>query len=155
SPCRAEDGAEHAAEQPGLLSVDWYTSVATVVVFLVLVVILAKTAWKPILSGLKDREDRIRGQIEGAEKANADAKSVLSDYQGKLAAAADEAKKVVEDGRKHAEDLAARIETDAKAEAGRERERALRDIELARQNALKDIHDQVATVATDIAGKIL
>jgi F-type H+-transporting ATPase subunit b len=155
APCRAEDAAEHAAEQPGLLSIDWYVSVATVVVFLALLGILSKTAWRPILAGLKTREDGIRAQIEGADKANADAKALLADYQSKLAAAMDEAKKIVDEGRKDAETLKAHIEGEAQAEALRERERALRDIEIARQGALKDIYDLVAVVSTDVAGKIL
>jgi F-type H+-transporting ATPase subunit b len=155
APCRAEEGAEHAAEKPGLLSVDWYTSAATVVVFVVLLVILSKTAWKPIIAGLRAREQGIREQIEGAEKANADAKSLLSEYQGRLTAAAEEAKKIVDEGRKDAEALAARIHADAKAEAGKERERTLRDIELARQQAVKDVYDEVATVATEVAAKIV
>ena len=159
APCWAEDahgGAGHeAGHSTNPLSPDFVVAIGTVVVFLLLVVILGKTAWKPILAGLKAREDGIREQIQGAEKANADAKGLLTEYQGKLAAAADEAKKAVDDGRKHAEELAARIEADAKAEAGKERERALRDIELARQGAIKDVYDQVAAVATEVAGKIL
>ena len=145
----------HAEGGGNLLNVDLTVALATIVVFVLLVVILWKTAWKPILTGLQAREKGIRDAIEGAEKANADAKALLAEYQAKVAAATDEARKIVEEGRRDAEALKAKIQGEAVAEAGRERDRALRDIEIARQGALKDIYDQVAVVATDVAGRIL
>ena len=138
-----------------LLNVDLPVAIATIVAFVLLVVILSKTAWKPILAGLQAREKGIRDAIEGAEKANADAKALLADYQTKVASAADEARKILEEGRRDAEALKAKIQAEAVAESGRERERALRDIEIARQGAMKDIYDQVSVVATEVAGKIL
>jgi len=155
----AEAGAHaggHAAEGGSdLLNLDLPVAVSTVVVFVLLVVILSKTAWKPILTGLQAREKGIRDAIEGAEKANADAKALLASYQARVDSADEEARKIVEEGRRDAEALKAKINAEAVTEAGRERDRALRDIEIARQGALKDIYDQVSVVATDVAGRIL
>lgn len=150
-------GAAAAHEDAGskLIVPEVVVAVATIVVFVLLLVILSKTAWKPILAGLQAREKGIRDAIEGAEKANADAKSMLAEYQAKLASAAEEARKIVEEGRRDGEALKSKLHADAQAEAGRERDRALRDIEIARQGALKDIYDQVAVVATEVAGKII
>lgn len=144
-----------AGEKPSLLKVDVVVAAATVVVFVVLLVVLGKTAWKPIVSGLAAREQAIRDQIEGAERANAEAKAMLAEYEQRVARAADEARSIVEEGRRDAEALKARIESDARTEAGKERDRALRDIELARQQALKDIFDEVASISTDVAGRII
>ena len=155
APAAAASGEAHGSGGNDILNLELPVAIATIVVFVLLLLILTKTAWKPILSGLQAREKGIRDAIEGAEKANADAKSMLSEYQSKLATATDEARKIVEEGRKDAEALKSKIHADAQAEAGRERDRALRDIEIARQGALKDIYDQVAVVATDVAGKIL
>jgi F-type H+-transporting ATPase subunit b len=147
--------AGHGDSGGSLLNLDLPVAVSTIVVFVLLVLILSKTAWKPILTGLQAREKGIRDAIEGAEKANTDAKALLAEYQTKVASAAEEARKIVEEGRRDAEALKAKIHGEAVAEAGRERDRALRDIEIARQGALKDIYDQVAVVATDVAGRIL
>jgi F-type H+-transporting ATPase subunit b len=156
APEAGAHGGGHAAEGGGdLLNLDLPVAVSTIVVFVLLVLILSKTAWKPILTGLQAREKGIRDAIEGAEKANADAKALLSEYQAKLASADEETRKILEKGRVDAEALGAKIHAEAVTEAGRERDRALRDIEIARQGALKDIYDQVAVVATDVAGKIL
>ncbi|HVG95206.1 MAG TPA: F0F1 ATP synthase subunit B [Planctomycetota bacterium] len=151
--CLAADG--HGEEQPGLLSVNLVVAVTTIVTFLLLLVVLAKTAWKPILQGLQAREKGIRDQIEGAEKANAEARTLLSEYERRLAHATDEARSIVEEGRRDAQAVRGKIEAEARLAATEERDRAVRDIDLARQKALKDIYDEVAKVATDVAGQII
>jgi F-type H+-transporting ATPase subunit b len=154
SPCLAAEG-HGGEEQPGLLSPNLVVSVATIVTFLLLLVILAKIAWKPILQGLQAREKGIRDQIEGAEKANADAKALLAEYEKRIAAATDEARAIVDEGRRDAQTVRGKIEAEAQAAAAEERDRAVRDIDLARQKALKDIYDEVARVATEVAGRIV
>jgi len=141
--------------KPELLKADWFVAGATVAAFVLLLVVLTKTAWKPILDGLQAREKGIRDQIEGAEKANADAKALLADYQAKVTKANDDARAIVEEGRRDAEALKAKLEGDARTEAQKERDRAVRDIDLARQQALKEIYDEVATLSTDVASRIL
>jgi F-type H+-transporting ATPase subunit b len=147
--------APEAGEHASPVSLDLTVVVATIVVFLLLLVVLSKTAWKPILQGLKAREDGIRSNIAAAEKANADAQAMLADYQKKLAAAAEEARSIVEEGKRDAEATRARIEAESKAEVQRERERSRRDIDLAKDAALKEIYERVATLSTEIASKIL
>lgn len=154
APAYAEE-APHGGGGADFMIPDKAVAIATILVFVLLLVVLKKTAWGPILTGLKAREQGIRANIEGAEKANADAKALLGEYQQRLGKAAEEARAIVEEGRRDAESLKSRIVAEASAEAGRERERALRDIEIARQGALKDVYDQVAAVATDVAGRIL
>jgi F-type H+-transporting ATPase subunit b len=152
-PALAAEAGEHG--KPNLLSIDVVVAVATIVVFLLLLFVLTKTAWKPILEGLQAREEAIRASVEGAERANAEAKRIREEFEGRLHAAADEARKIVEEGRKDAEALRAKIEADASAEAEARRERALKDIELARDAALKELHERVAVLATEVAGKIV
>lgn len=151
----AADAHGDAHAKPGLLDVNVVVSAATVAVFVLLLVVLTKTAWKPILTGLQAREKGIRDQIEGAEKANADAKALLAEYQAKLAKANEDARAILEEGRRDAEALKAKLEGDARAEAQKERDRAVRDIGLAREQALKEIYDEVATLSTDVASRIL
>ena len=155
-PCLAAEhaeGGESASSQ--LLKPDYVVAGATIAVFVLLLVVLKKTAWKPILAGLKARADAIRASVEGAERAAAEAKALLADHRKKVDAAADEARSIVEEGRKDAEALRSRIHADAAQEASKERDRAVRDIELAKDAALKELHERVAVLATDVAGRIL
>jgi F-type H+-transporting ATPase subunit b len=155
SPAWAADAHDAAHEKPELIAPNVAVAVATIVVFFLLLLVLKKTAWKPILSGLKAREDAIRAQIEGAERANAEAKALLEEHQRRMAASNEEARHIVEEGRKDAESLRARIQADATVEAAKERERALREIDIAKHGAMKELYDQVASLATDVAGRIL
>src|SRR5262245_61636447 len=102
-PCLAAESEGHAKEAANPVAPDLVVAIATIVVFAFLLLVLTKTAWKPILSGLKAREEGIRTQIEGAEKANAEAKALLEDHRKKVAAATEEARAIVEEGRKDAE----------------------------------------------------
>jgi F-type H+-transporting ATPase subunit b len=146
----AEPGAS-----PNLVAVDFPVLVATIVVFFLVLFVLAKTAWKPILKGLAAREEAIRASVEAAERANEESRRLREDFERRIAHAADEARKIVEEGRKDALALGARIESEAAAEADAGRRRALQDIELARDAALKELHDRVAVLATEVAGKIV
>src|SRR5438270_12138271 len=84
----AEAGGEAQPSSPlyevnqGLIS-----GIVTIVVFLVLVAVLGKYAWGPILSGLKAREEKIRKEIADAEATRAKAEATLREYSQQLATA--------------------------------------------------------------------
>ena len=65
-------------------------SVWTAVVFVVVLLILRKFAWKPIREGLQKREDEIAGQIAQAQRKNEEARQLLVEYEKKLSAAGDD-----------------------------------------------------------------
>ena len=131
------------------------TALFTAVVFGLLLLILGKYAWKPIAEGLDKREGRIAGEIASAEKANLDARHILADYQAKLAGSEAKVREILEQGRRDAELLGRELLDKARAEADVERQRALRDIETATDGALKELAERSATLAVELAGKIL
>jgi len=127
----------------------------TGVVFLILFTVLWKFAWGPISKGLAQREKGIADQIAGAEQANLDAKDLLAQYEQKLADSKDEVRGIIEQGRSDAEKVGQEIVDHAKQEAQAENRRALEQIETATAGALKDLADRSATLAVDLAGKIV
>ncbi len=133
----------------------WDLSLYTFVVFLLLVGVLGKFAWGPIVQGLEKREHGIASQIESAEKANQHAQELLADYEKKLATAQEQVKAMHDDARKVAETTKQSILTEAKAGAEAERDRAVKDIELATDKALKELAEKSANLAVDLAGKIV
>lgn len=64
-------------EKGGLLDVNPGLIFWTIITFLILLFILKKTAWKPILQALKEREDNIRASLEKAEQARKEAEEIL------------------------------------------------------------------------------
>ena len=133
----------------------WDLSLYTFVVFLLLMGILAKFAWGPIAAGLEKREHGIAEQIEAAEEANKEAHGLLAQYEKKLAAAQDQVRAMIEQARQDGESNKQAILAEAKAGAEAEKMRAVRDIELATDKALKDLAERSANLAVELAGKIV
>jgi F-type H+-transporting ATPase subunit b len=137
------------------LSVDPDLAVWTFVVFVVLLIVLKKFAWGPLLTALDAREHGIAEQIAAAERRHEEAKALLAEYERKLASAAGEVKAMIDEAHRDAEQLKQGILAEAKAGADAERVRALRDIEAATDAALKSIAEQSANLAVELAGKIV
>jgi len=127
----------------------------TVVVFVVVLLILWKFAWRPICEGLEKRENEIASQISEAQRKNEEARQLLAQYDKKLAAAADDVRALIEQGRRDAEKVGQQLLDKAREEAGIERQRAVQQIESATLAALKELADRSATLAVDLAGKIV
>lgn len=156
----AETTVLWAAEEAGEAKLDplaWKSDLAlwTAVVFLVLLVVLYKFAFGPIVKALNQREKNEIARVEAAERANADAKALLEEYRQKLADSEEEVRLIVSGAKKEAEKQAGAIVDSAKKAAAVERERALKDIQTASDAALQDIAVKSAELATSLAGKIL
>jgi F-type H+-transporting ATPase subunit b len=147
-------GGENNAT-PNVFSGDLGTAVWTLLIFIVLLLILGKWAWGPILAGLKKREDHIRQSITDAEKARADAEKSLAEYKSQLARAKEEAAAIITQGRNDAVQLAEQLKQQAQTDARALTQRAEQDIAGAKDQALKEIFDQTADLATKIAGQII
>lgn len=141
--------AENPAEWKSDLSI-W-----TFVVFLLLLAILYKFAWGPITEGLDRRERNVAEHIAAAERSNEDAKRMLAEYEKRLANAAAEVRELLDEARRDAEETKAEIIAEGKKGAEAERLRALREIEAATDGALKQLAEKSASLAVDLAGKIL
>jgi len=127
----------------------------TAVVFLVLMAILWKFAWRPITEALDKREQRIADQIASAEQANVDARKLLEDYHRKLGDSEAEVRAILEQGRRDAEEAGRRILETTRDEARREKDRAVREIDAAAGEALQELAERSADLAIELAKKIV
>jgi len=148
----ASEGGDHDAHGVGHDGVstsvsDFQTDLAiyTFIVFLGLMGLLGKFAWGPISSGLDKREEGIRQNIADAEEIREKSATLLSDHEAKLAGVQEEVKEILAEARRDAEHTKNEIMAAAQSEAEATRDRALGDIERARDQALKDLFDQVST----------
>lgn len=154
----SEDGESHGAadahgerEKTPILSFDFGSAFWNLVVFLCVLLILSIFVWPSVLGGLQSREDKIREDLESAEKANADAQAILAGYQSKLDEAAVQTHALLAEARRDAEANGQRIVDQAKAEAASQRERAVADIENAKKVAMADIATQTSEMAMQVA----
>lgn len=151
-------GLARASEGGGevnLFAGDLGNAIWTLVIFILVIVVLGKFAWGPLLSALQQREQFIRSSLQEAKDDREAAEARLQEYELRLQEAAAEATKIVEQGRQDADRAKVRIEETARTEADKLVDRAKREIDLARQAAIKDLYATSAGLATDIAGKVL
>ncbi|MDP7015063.1 MAG: F0F1 ATP synthase subunit B [Pirellulaceae bacterium] len=130
-------------------------AIFTLVVFLLLLAVLMKFAWGPIVAGLGKREEGIANNIRRAEENAAKSAALLTEHEAKLAATAEEGRVMIEKAKADAERAGAKIVADAEAAAERERQRALNDIEAAKNTALSEVAERGVDVAVGLAGQLV
>ncbi len=140
-------------EDPGEFRAD--LAIYTFVVFLLLLTLLGKLAWPSISAALLEREKRIEGSIADAEAMHAEAKNMLAQHEAKLATAADEVRDLLDEARRDAEHTKTQIIAEAKQLAGQERDRAVRDVDLAAEKAMHKLVETSANMAVDLAGQVV
>ena len=145
----------HGEAEPSLFAGDWGNAFWTLLIFLLVLAVLRKFVWGPVLKGLQKREAFIRDSLANAKQQNDDAKRTLAEYVEKLERSRQEATAIVDEGRRDAEEVKKKIMAEAKSEADAVFKRAKKEIELARDDAVKQLHDQTVMLATSIAGKIV
>ena len=146
--------AEHEAP-PSLFAGDLGNSVWTGLIFVLVLVVLGKYAWGPILNTLQTRENFIREALEKAKRDREQAEERLREYEERLASARAEASAIVDEGRRDAEVVKRRIEEDAKRQADLMIERAKREIQIATDTASKSLFTLSAKLATEVAARVL
>ncbi len=145
-----------AEETPkGPFTINPGVSLWTLVIFVLLMVVLAKTVWPMLLKAVEEREKRIAAQIAAAEKANQDAQKVLADYQQKLAAARDEAQELLAAGRAAGEKVREEITARARAEQQELIVRARREIAAEREKAVADLRREAVELSLAAASKVI
>jgi len=141
--------------ESNLFAGDIGNAVWTLVIFLLVIVVLGKFAWGPLLGGLQQREEFIRRSLNEAKEDREAAEARLQEYEEKLATASGEASEIVEQGKREGENLRAGIEEKARDEADKMVERARREIDLAKQTAIKELYATSSELATEIASRIV
>lgn len=131
------------------------TLLAQIVNFLILVAILAKYAYKPLMKGLADRQMQIMTTIQAAEKEQAEAAALKLEYQEQLASARTEAQAIVEKARKLAEESKEEILAEARAEHARLLKAAQEEIARERELAVAELKGEVVTLSLAAATKII
>lgn len=131
------------------------TGITALVVFLFVLALLATKVWPAISRGLDDRANKIRSEIEAAENARKQAADALAQYEASLAQARAEAAKMIESTKAQQTQLAAELKAKAEIELNAMRERAVKEIQQAKQSAAAELYSEATNLATMVAGKIL
>lgn len=155
APVLASGGAEEGGEKVNLFAGDFGNALWTAVIFILLLVVLGKYAWGPLLSALQAREAYIRDSLEEARREHQEAEERLKEYTEQLATARSQAEAVLQEAHRHAAEVKQRLAAEARTEADAMIARARQDIELATENAVKQVYAQAAHLVTEAAAKVI
>ena len=127
----------------------------TIVVFAIFFVLAAKFVWPHILKGLDDRDQKLRGDLESAEEARAQAKAALTEYEDELKKARTEAGEMIAQARQDAKAAAEELRANNTRELAELKNAATADINAAKKAAIGELHTEASNLAISIAGRIL
>jgi F-type H+-transporting ATPase subunit b len=138
----------------GLLTING-TLIAQLVIFLLVLFILYRLAWGPLLKILNERRARIAQGVEATQKALQELAAAERERQAKLEEARREAQTMLDRITKQAEDLRKELEAKAREQAEALIAKARAEIQQERQKAVEDLRSQVADLAVMAAGRII
>lgn len=124
-------------------------------IFLLLVLLLSRYAWKPILNSLKERETSIQNALDSAEKARSEIAKLQSDNEKLLKEAREERDKILKEAREASNRLKDEAQADARKAADKIIEDARAAIQIEKQAALKEVRTQVALFSLEVAEKLM
>jgi F-type H+-transporting ATPase subunit b len=127
----------------------------TLVAFIVVLFLLKKFAWKPILKSLNDREANIANSIATAEKVRAEMANMKSENEALLAKAREERAQLLKEARETKDRIINEAKDQAKAEASKVIAEAQAAINVQKMAALIDVKNQVGKMVIEVSEKIL
>lgn len=135
---------------PGLGLLIW-----TLIAFLLVLFILRKFAWAPILKGLKDRETGIADALASAEKVKAEMAAMKNENEAMLAKAREERATMIKEAKETGDKMIADSQAKAKAEYDKILADAQAAIDQQKNAALTDVKNQVGNLVIEVSEKVL
>ena len=139
----------------GLYDINTGLSAWTLIVFAILVALLGKFAWKPILDAVEAREKSIRSALDEAAQRNAEAAKLLDEHRAQIADARRQAGELIAEGRVAGEGVRKSIEEKARTEAQAIIERARSEIEREKDAAIAELRKESVDLALAAASKLM
>lgn len=139
----------------GLYDINTGLSFWTLVVFGILLFLLSKFAWGPILGAVQAREEGIQSAIDSANSANEEAAKLLAEHKEQLADARRQASDLIAEGKAAGESVRREIEEKARAEAQSIVDRARAEIERERDAALDALRKESVELALAAASRLM
>ena len=127
----------------------------TLIIFIVLLFVLSRFAFKPLVAAVEAREHALEEAIQGAKRDREEAARQLAEQRAQLAASRGEAQKLIADGRAAAERMRAELLEQTRQQQQELLERARRDIDAERDRAIADLRREAVDLAIAGASKVI
>ena len=147
-------GQPEKSENP-LLKLNPGVSIWTLLTFLILLILLKKFVWGPILSAIADRDSSLKSSMESAEQARNESKKIANEQKSILAESKSQAAQIVAEAKKTAEQNKRKIEQNAQEEKAKILKTADDEINAMKEKAISEIKEKAANLAVIAAEKII
>lgn len=144
-----------AHDKPSLLSVNPGLIIWTIVIFILLLVLLRKIAWGPLIKALNNREDTIRTALENAEKQNKEAQLLIEQNRKNIAEANAQSMRVINEAKETAGKVKDDIINKAKDDAKKIVDQTRVQIESMKDAAMEQLKSEISDIAITAAEKII
>ena len=131
------------------------TVLAQMLNFFILVWILHRFAYKPLVGMMNARKEQIANDLASAEKSRLEAEQLKADYAAQIAKARHEAQEIVEKAHHQAKLSTAEEVAAARSQIENEKERARQDIAIERDRAMNSLRNEVVSLSVAMAGKVV
>lgn len=133
----------------------WLDAIYQLIAFFVLLMLLKKYAYGPVMDMMEKREQHVADQITSAEKNREEAEKYLTEQREAIQTAREEAKEIVESSKKMSEDQSKEIIENARKESERLKQNALAEINTEKEQAISALREQVSTLSVLVATKVI
>jgi F-type H+-transporting ATPase subunit b len=149
----AQEAAEEESRNPIFPATNelvWGT-----IAFLILLFLMYRTVFPSVNKALQDRRANIEGKLEHAEKDREEAEQLLEQYRRRLREAEDETQRILDEARANAERVRRDLLVKAETDAGRELDRARQAIRAERDQAIRQLRNEVGSLAVELATRVV
>jgi F-type H+-transporting ATPase subunit b len=133
----------------------WNELLVGAIAFAILFFFMWKWVIPRVNAILEERREKIRGELEGAEKTRADAERELAEYRSQLADAREQSNRIIDEARKTADQLRRDLQSKAEQEAQATVLRAQDEIRAERDRVFQELRAQIADMAVELAGRVV
>lgn len=134
---------------------NFWAFLVQLIAFILMMVIVIKLAYKPVSNFLAKRKEYVNNNLKEAEIKNEEASRNLEETKANLQGSQKEAIQIIQDARKQAEVQRGEILEEANKDAEKAKIKAMEDIEIAKNKAMKEMHDEVIDIAMEATKNIL
>lgn len=155
APAAHSEHDAHAKGDGGIFGQALDLGIWTIVVFVILLLVLKKFAWKPMLEGLHKREQNILSAMEEAQKARDEAIKLREELKVEMSKANDKVREILEEARRDGQRLKDELAAQAAKENQANRERLHREMQTAKDQIVQEMLTHTAQLSTLTASKII
>jgi F-type H+-transporting ATPase subunit b len=155
TPGLALAAGDKTEEKPNLLEPRYDLGLWSIIVFILLLLLLRKYAWGPMLEGLQKREDSIQGALDEAQKAREEAHKLRDEFAQEMAKAHEKVRDILDQGRRDAERVSTDIMAKAKTDIQSERDRLHREMQTEFEQARQALWGETAQLASLVSSKAI